>query len=180
MFERLGRFVVGNPWKVIAGWVLITIAIVTFAPTLSDVTNTDQANFLPSDYESVQAMDLAKQAFGDNSGLNATIVVKRQDSQVLSGGDQSAIGDLGTKLDGADIDRVKGVLTGEQFLSQNKKVQLVNVALQGRGDEPELVDTIKDIRTQATNALRAPTSSTRSPARSPCRRTTPTRSTPRS
>ena len=34
MFERLGRFVVHNPWKVIAGWVLVTIAIVAFAPTL--------------------------------------------------------------------------------------------------------------------------------------------------
>ena len=154
MFGRLGRLVVHNPWKVIAGWVLVTIAIVAFAPTLSDVTNTDQANFLPSDYESVQAGDLAKQAFGDANQANATIVVKRRDSQVLSGADQAAIGDLGTTLNGARIDRVKGVLTGEQFLSQNKKVQLVNVALEGRGDEPELVDTIKDIRTQATDAIK--------------------------
>lgn len=154
MFERLGRLVVHNPWKVIAGWVLITIAIVSFAPTLADVTNTDQANFLPADYESVQANDVAKQAFGDNNQLNATIVVKRKDSQPLTGGDQTAAGDLGTTLDGAHIDRVKGVLTGPQFLSQNHKVQLVNVGLEGRGDEPELVDTIKDIRTQATNALK--------------------------
>ena len=154
MFARLGRLVVHNPWKVIAGWVLITIAIVSFAPTLGDVTNTDQANFLPSDYESVQAADVAKQAFGDNNQLSATIVVKRQDSQVLSGGDQAAVADLGATLNDAHIDRVKGVLTGPQFLSQNKKVQLVNVALQGRGDEPELVDTVKDVRATATSALK--------------------------
>lgn len=154
MFERLGRLVVRNPWKVIAAWVLITIGIVAFAPTLSDVTNTDQANFLPSDYESVQATDLAKKAFGDGNQANATIVVKRKDSQVLSGGDQTTVGDLGTALQGARIDHVRGVLTGEQFLSQNKKVQLVNVALEGRGDDPELVDTIKDIRTKSTDALK--------------------------
>jgi RND superfamily putative drug exporter len=154
MFERLGRLVVHNPWKVIAGWVLISIAIVAFAPTLSDVTTSDQANFLPSDYESVQAIDIAKDSFGQNNQANATIVVKRQDSGELTGDDQSAVGDLGTKFGDADIDRVEGVVTGKQFLSQNKKVQLVNVALEGRGDEPELVETIKDIRTQATGALK--------------------------
>ena len=154
MFERLGRLVVHNPWKVIAGWVLVTIAIVAFAPGLSDVTNSDQANFLPSDYESVQAGELAEQAFGQNNQATATIVVKRQDSQVLTGGDQTSIGDLGSAIDGARIDRVEQVITGKQFLSQNQKVQLVNVVLEGRGDEPELVDTIKDIRTQATDALK--------------------------
>jgi RND superfamily putative drug exporter len=154
MFERLGRLVVGNPWKVIAGWVLVTIAIVAFAPTLSDVTNSDQANFLPSDYESIQAGDVAKDAFGQNNQATATIVVKRQDSQVLTGGDQSSIGDLATALDGARIDHVDQVVTGKQFLSKNQKVQLVNVGLQGRGDDPALVDAVKDIRTNATSALK--------------------------
>jgi RND superfamily putative drug exporter len=154
MFERLGRLVVGNPWKVIAGWVLVTIAIVAFAPTLADVTNSDQANFLPPDYESVQAGDVAKDAFGQNNQATATIVVKRQDSQVLTGGDQGSVGDLATALDGARIDHVDHVVTGKQFLSKNHKVQLVNVELQGRGDDPALVDAVKDIRTQATKALK--------------------------
>jgi RND superfamily putative drug exporter len=154
MFERLGRLVVHNPWKIIAGWVLITIAIVSFAPSLADVTTSDQANFLPSDYESVQAMDVAKQAFGQNNQASATIVVKRQDGQPLTGGDQSAIGDLGKTIEDARIERVERVLTGKQFLSPNKKVQLVNVELQGLGDDPKLVDAIKDVRTQATNAVK--------------------------
>ncbi|HYQ69338.1 MMPL family transporter [Actinophytocola sp.] len=154
MFERLGRLVVHNPWKVIAGWVLVTIAIVAFAPTLSDVTNSDQANFLPSDYESVQAGDLAKDAFGQNNQATATIVVKRQDSQVLTGGDQTSVGDLATALDGARIDHVEQVVTGKQFLSKNQKVQLVNIELRGRGDDPALVDAVKDIRTNATSELK--------------------------
>ncbi len=153
MFERLGRFVVHNPWKVIAGWVLVTIAIVTFAPTLSDVTTSDQANFLPADYESVQAGQFAEQAFGRGNDASATIVVKRQDSQMLSGADQTAIGDLGKELDGAGIERVNAVLTGEQFLSPNKKVQLVNVGLEGIGDDPKLVDAIKEIREKTSGQL---------------------------
>lgn len=154
MFERLGRLVVHNPWKVIAGWVLVTIAIVALAPTLSDVTTSDQANFLPSDYESVQAGELAQQAFGQNNQASATIVVKRQDSQVLTGGDQTAITDLGAAIEGARIDRVENVLTGDQFRSPNEKVQLVTIGLKGLGDDPALVDAVKDIREQATNALK--------------------------
>lgn len=154
MFERLGRLVVHNPWKVIAGWVLITIAIVSFAPTLSDVTTSDQADFLPSDYESMQAGEIAEQAFAKSNDSSATIVVKRQDGQVLTAADQTAISDLGTAIDGARIERVTDVLTGEQFLSPNKKVQLVNVGLEGIGDDPKLVDAIKEIREQASNGLK--------------------------
>jgi RND superfamily putative drug exporter len=153
MFERLGRLVVHNPWKVIAGWVLVTIAIVALAPTLSDVTTSDQANFLPSDYESVQAGELAEQAFAQTNDASASIVVKRKDSQELSGADQAAIGDLSTQLDGADIKRVTGAVTGEPFLSPNKKVQLVNVGLEGMGDDPALTDAIKQIREQASGQL---------------------------
>jgi putative drug exporter of the RND superfamily len=149
MFERLGRFVVHNPWKVIAGWLLATIAIVAFAPTLADVTTRDQANFLPSDYESVQATEFAQQAFGKRTDASATIVVKRADSQVLTGADQKAVGELATTLNDAGIDRV----TGEQFLAPNKKVQLVTVALRGLGDDPALVDAIKKIRTTATDQV---------------------------
>jgi RND superfamily putative drug exporter len=149
MFERLGRIVVHNPWKVIAGWVLVSIAIVAFAPTLADVTTRDQANFLPADYESVQATEFAKQAFGANTDASATIVVKRTDNQVLTGSDQTAIGTLATTLDSAGIDRVKNAITGEQFLAPNKKVQLVTVGLAGLGDDPALVDAIKKIRQTA-------------------------------
>ena len=154
MFERLGRLVVHNPWKVIAGWILVTIAIVALAPTLADVTTSDQADFLPSDYESMQANQLAEQAFAKKNDSSATIVVKRQDGQVLTGGDQSAIGDLATAIEGARIERVTNVLTGEQFLSPNKKVQLVTVGLDGIGDDPKLVDAIKKIRAQSSGELK--------------------------
>jgi RND superfamily putative drug exporter len=153
MFERLGRLVVHNPWKVIAGWVLVTIAIVAFAPTLSDVTTSDQADFLPADYESMQASEIAEQAFAQSNDASATIVIKRTDGGELTGADQSMIGDLGTEIDGAGIDRVTGVMTGEQFLSPNKRVQLVNVGLEGMGNEPELPNTIKEIREQASGQL---------------------------
>src|SRR3989440_12597984 len=98
MFERLARFVVYNPWKVIAVWLLATIAIVAFAPTLADVTQRDQTNFLPNSYESVQALELGKQSFERANDSSATIVLKRADDQPLSEADQARIGDLGQKI----------------------------------------------------------------------------------
>ena len=55
MFERLGRYVVAHPWRIIAAWVIAVAIIVPFAPSLASVSSSDQASFLPSSYESVRA-----------------------------------------------------------------------------------------------------------------------------
>jgi RND superfamily putative drug exporter len=146
MFERLARIVVHNPWKVIAVWLLATIAIVGFAPSLADVTARDQSNFLPTSYESVQALELAKTAFGRSNDSSATIVVKRTDDQPLSAEDQAKVGEIARQVEGAGIERVTTVATGPQVLSPNKKVQLVSAGLQGVGDDPKLIEAVKKIR----------------------------------
>src|SRR3954468_4064002 len=153
MFQRLARVVVYNPWKVIAVWLLATIAIVAFAPALADVTARDQSNFLPSSYESVQALNLAKQAFRQANDTRATVVVKRADEQPLRQADQAKVGELAAKIEAAAIERVTGVQTGPQALSPNKKVQLVSVGLQGVGDDPRLLEAVKQVRTQARPVL---------------------------
>jgi putative drug exporter of the RND superfamily len=153
MFGRLGRFVVHNPWKVIAVWVLAAVGIVAFAPSLSDVQTQDQANFLPSSYDSVKAQDLAESAFGTTSDATATVVVLRSDGKPLSAADQAAVGDLAQRLKSADIDKVTGVVTGPQAVSPNKEVQLVNIGLDGLPDDTKLYDAVKQIRSTAGSAL---------------------------
>ncbi|MEJ3743496.1 MMPL family transporter [Actinomycetes bacterium KLBMP 9797] len=146
MFERLGRFVVHNPWKVIVAWLLAAAAIVVFAPSLQDVTSQDQSNFLPDDYQSMQAMRIAEEKFAQTNDSTATVVVKRADGQALSEADQAKVGELAQKVQTAGITRVTGAVTGPQMLSENKQVQLVSVGLQGVGDSPELLDAIPKIR----------------------------------
>ena len=63
MFGALGRSVVRHPVRVILAWVVISVAVVAFSPSLSDITSADQGSFLPSSYESVQAIELAEKAF---------------------------------------------------------------------------------------------------------------------
>jgi putative drug exporter of the RND superfamily len=149
MFERLARFVVYNPWKVIAAWVLATIAIVAFAPNLADVTNRDQTNFLPNKYEAVQAVELAEKAFARANDSSATIVVKRTDDQPLTDADQAKVGEIAQKVQDAKVERVTQVQTGPQALAPNKKVQLINVGLEGIGDDPKLLDAVKGVREAA-------------------------------
>jgi putative drug exporter of the RND superfamily len=155
MFARLGRWVVHNPWQVIAGWVLATIAIVAFAPSLSDVEQRDQAGFLPGSYESVQAQALAKEAFGQGgiTTATATIVVKRDDGAQLTKADQATVGELATRLQQANIDRVLGAVTGPQAVSPNRLVQLVSVGLRGLAYDPEVAKVVQHVRDTAKPML---------------------------
>ncbi|SHN47210.1 MMPL family transporter [Cryptosporangium aurantiacum] len=145
MFTRFGRTIVRNPWKVIAVWVVLLVGSF-FAPSLADQVSTDQASFLPSRYESVQAQELAERAFGNGDEATATIVVKRDDGQALTAADTQRVGELAGALQSADIDGVGTAVTGPQAVSPNKRVQLVNIALTGAPADPELGEAIGSIR----------------------------------
>ncbi|TCN33579.1 RND superfamily putative drug exporter [Kribbella orskensis] len=146
MFTKLGRFVVHNPWKVIAAWVIAAIAVLAFAPTLADVTNKDQASFLPDSYESVQAQKLAADAFGQTNDATASIVIKRGDGGALTAADQAKAADLASKIAAAKIDRVTGAVTGPQAVSPNKQVQLISVGLKGLPDDQAVLDAVQHVR----------------------------------
>jgi RND superfamily putative drug exporter len=146
MFERLGRFVVYRRWWVIAAWLVAAVALGAFAPSLSDATTQDQADFLPDRYESVRASALAQQAFGQADGATATIVVKRDDGGPLSAADQATVARMTQALTDAHVDKVTGAVTGPQAVSPNKLVQLVTVGLGNNPQDPALTTSITRIR----------------------------------
>lgn len=90
---------------------------------MADQVSTDQASFLPSRYESVRAQELGERAFGVGDGASATVVVKR------------------------------AAVTGQQGISPNKQLQLVNVALTGSPAGPALGDTVVSIRDKTRSVL---------------------------
>ena len=153
MFERLGRFVVYKRWWVIAVWVVGAVAAGVFAPGLGDVTTQDQADFLPSRYESVRATEIAQSAFGQADGATATIVVKRADGGPLTDADQATVGKLAETISGAGIPKVTGAFAGPQTVSPNKLVQLVTVGLGNNPQDPELTKSITDIRAASDPVL---------------------------
>jgi RND superfamily putative drug exporter len=77
MFRSLGRLVARHPWFVIAAWIIAAVAVIATAPALTSTT--DESEFLPSHYESVQAISLQAKAFPSQSQTGAIIVFDRSD-----------------------------------------------------------------------------------------------------
>ncbi|MET9287775.1 MMPL family transporter [Nocardia beijingensis] len=125
MFARLGAVVVHNPWKVIGLWVLLAIAVVAAAPELKSTT--DQSAFLPSHYESIQALELQQKAFPDSSAPAAIIVFARQDGTPLTDADAASVVSIGNALRDAQIKDVIGLQPTPP--SQNRLVQIIAVQM---------------------------------------------------
>ncbi|WP_214633039.1 MMPL family transporter [Antrihabitans cavernicola] len=142
----MARFVVFNPWKVIAAWVVVAVAVLTFAPGLNDVLNREQAGFLPDKYESVQTQKLAESAFAKSNDATGTAVLKRDDGGPLTPQDQEKITALANTLSTSKIDRVVAAQTGPQAVSPNREVQLISLQFQGLPDDTKVFDAIKKIR----------------------------------
>src|SRR5690242_13896823 len=111
MFEKLGQFVVRRAWWVVGGWLVVAIAIIATAPSLSDITSEDQGSFLPHKYESVQAIELAEKAFPRQATSTAIIVVKRSDGQPLTEADVTKVGQVADELKAKNIADTSGYLT---------------------------------------------------------------------
>jgi len=65
----LGRFVAGNPWKVIAAWIVVAFIVIATAPALPTATN--EPSFLPSSYESIRAQALQAREFPQQGHVTA-------------------------------------------------------------------------------------------------------------
>jgi putative drug exporter of the RND superfamily len=146
VFERLGRFVVARAWWVIGAWVVVAAAILILAPTLADVTNQDQTEFLPDSYESIEAQRVAEESFGQQAVATATIVFTRSDGEALSEADQQLVTTVAGQLESAGIDHVDTVQTAPELVAENGRVQLANVSLEGSPNDPGLTQAIRDLR----------------------------------
>jgi RND superfamily putative drug exporter len=147
MFDKWARFVVRRAWWVIGGWLVGALLIIGLLPSLSDITSADQGSFLPSKYESVQAIDLAKTAFPQQATSTAIVVVKRTDGGALSTADQARVGTLATAIAGAHVAGIGQPLTGPQAVAPNKLVQLINVPVTAAlTDNQGQMDAVKGVR----------------------------------
>ncbi|MCW2915939.1 MAG: hypothetical protein JWN52_4007 [Actinomycetia bacterium] len=157
MFGRLGRVVVRHPWWTIVAWLVTAVALIAFAPNLK--TKTDQTDFLPSKYESVQAGKLAEKAFPskDQKTSPAMIVVKRSDGQPLTPADQQKVTQIAQALEAKHIPQVTKVVSSPEMLAKDHSMQLIAAPLP-QGFDQDLQkknsDAVKQIRTVTTDEIR--------------------------
>jgi RND superfamily putative drug exporter len=148
VFAALGRLVTLHPWRVIAGWIIIAIAVIATAPALPTTTN--EASFLPSSYESIKAQNLQDQAFPQSGRVDATaaiIVFARSDSGRLTAADQAKVASVASALNSAHITNILSVTAGP--VSPNGLVRTAAVAMNNNlvnGSGTQAGDAIKVLR----------------------------------
>lgn len=145
MFARLGQLVVHHPWKVIGLWLLIIVGVAAAAPQLTSTT--DQSDFLPSHYESIQALDMQQKAFPQSAAPSALIVFERADGARLSEEDSASVASIGAKLTDANIKDVTGlqaIAPSENRLIQVIAVQLTKVTSASDTTQSDAVKALRD------------------------------------
>ncbi|MDL4772295.1 MULTISPECIES: MMPL family transporter [Thermomonosporaceae] len=156
MFARLGRGVVRHPWWTILAWIVVAAGLIAFAPELK--SSSDQEDFLPSKYESIQAGKLAATAFpsADQKTSPAMIVVKRKDGGKLTPADQKKVAGVAAALQAKKIPGVTKVAATPA--AKDGSIQLIAAPLPNDYTDTKAMDTAKDaikkLRTESTAQLR--------------------------
>lgn len=153
MLKRLGEFVVKKRWWVIAAWAVIGGLIIGFAPRLSNVESSNQSDFLPKNYESVQASDIASRSFKSGVGATDIVVFKNKDGSPLSTADLQKVQEITGQVTAAGVPHVKALAASPQQISPNKKVQLGTVIYDGGAEQGlTLVESVPKVRGELAKA----------------------------
>lgn len=151
MFSRLGRFVVRFPWLVIAAWLIAIVVVVLSAPKLT--ATTEQSDFLPSHYESVQAMDVQQKAFPNSNTPAALIVFERNDGAPLTDTDAAAVAQAANKLSEKNIKDVLGVQAVPPSGSRAIEVVAVQMTKQTDPQAKAQTDAVKALRSALKDSV---------------------------
>jgi len=151
VFARLGRLVVHHPWRVIGVWLVAAVAIIALAPKLT--ATTDEASFLPSHYESIQAQNLQEDAFPHAASPAAIIVIERRDGGPLTSSDSKTVESITATLTADHLDHVTSLQAGPP--SSNKLIQTIAVQMPKvtSGADTSQQDGVKALRTELAPQL---------------------------
>ncbi len=147
IFGGLGRFCVRFRWLVTLAWIAAAVAAVALLPSLSSVTQSNNAKFLPASAPSEQAATLAA-PFGTANLLPVPVVAARSGS-ALSSADVAALTALQPKL--ADVPSVSRVVDVGRS-PDGQAEQLLVLATQSSGGQNEQLDLVNALRAKIAHA----------------------------
>lgn len=144
MFAWLGRVVVGHPWRVIGCWIIATIAIVALSPKLNSTS--DESDFLPKHYESIQAQQVQSQAFPQAFTPSVIVVFQRTNGGKLTKADTARVAGIAKAVQGDHLTYVQRVIPGPP--SKNRMVQTVGVQMteMSASNQQAVIDSVKKLR----------------------------------
>ncbi|MEV5241984.1 MMPL family transporter [Streptomyces cinnamoneus] len=145
MFGRIGRFSVTRPWLTIVAWIVAAVALSALAPSLKSTD--DQADFLPSHYESVQAGKLQERSFPQREQTAATIVFQRSDEGKLTDGDKAAVAKVAKGLQDKKYEKIKQVAADPSAVSPDGTIAIASVVAGDKNVYDEaILDGVKTMR----------------------------------
>ncbi|MFB7173646.1 MMPL family transporter [Streptomyces sp. NPDC056254] len=164
MIRALTGFSTRNPWKVIALWAVLGMALTVLGQALVfRATQSNTGDFLPSTYDSAAALKIAEERFGVKPDANTlTVLVARPDGAPLSEGDERRIDEEAAELGRRRVamPEPEDAMPFAENHSQTPKVapvatapdrafRLLSVELRGNAQDPGLQDTYRAFREQA-------------------------------
>jgi RND superfamily putative drug exporter len=153
MFAKIGNFAVKQRIRIIAGWVLIALAMYFFAPSLSEVGTMKESTFLPQDSESLRARELITQYFPDSTSTSSASLVI-YDPAGINDNDRAYARKVQNWLTKEQtsfkVENVTSIFTNPQLesrlVSPDKTTMLMNVGLAKAAFESDSGQTTKIIR----------------------------------
>ncbi len=147
VFAAIGRFAVRLRWLIIAAWIIAAIAAVTGLPSLSSVTQNNNAKFLPASAPSEHAAQLSA-PFG-TAGLQPIPLIAARSSGPLTPADSAALTTLAARL--PSVSGVSKVVNAGRS-ADGHAVQLIVLAQQAGGNASATTTLINDLRAKISGA----------------------------
>lgn len=169
MIRALTRFATRSPWKVIALWAVLGIALTFVGQALVfRATQASTGEFLPATYDSAAALKVAERHFGVKPDANPlTVLVARSDGAPLAASDERRIDTEAAKLtrlwvampesedappflvqDHSQLPRVSPAMT-----APDRSFRLLSVELTGNPTDPGMQDLYRAFRAQTRAAF---------------------------
>jgi RND superfamily putative drug exporter len=163
MFSRLTAAVTRFPWVVIAVWLAAFLVLSSAgAKKATDVMTDDEAEFLPSSYESARALEFGRERFGKIEGATTTtVLVKARDGDRLDAAEVAGLTQrfagwkpdwdrlarpAGVSGDPNDTERAAGVAAAETGAVDPHGFQLVSMVFKGNAVDPWVQAAFKQLR----------------------------------
>ncbi|MFI5617026.1 MMPL family transporter [Streptomyces sp. NPDC051567] len=165
MIRALTGYSTRSPWKVIAVWAVLGIALTVLGQAfVFRATQSSTGEFLPSSYDSAAALRIAEERFGAEPDANPlTVLVARADGGALSGADERRIDAVAQELgryrvtmprpedtppflvqDHSQVPEIAGAMT-----APDRSFRLLSAELSGNPADPGLQSTYRAFRDHA-------------------------------
>jgi putative drug exporter of the RND superfamily len=172
MLNRIIQFSTSRPKRVIALWAVLVLVLGLIGAGFGyKVVTDDTAQFLPKGSESAQAIDLARDSFGQQKGTQTvSMLVKRTDGAALTAGDRAEIRSLAAatprwrvdtdsstlKSQPGDLDERAGRVVDAQIGPASPDGRLQLVAFQWKGNATDTVaqEFFRQVRDRAADTVR--------------------------